>query len=82
MLAAFAALALGVATIARNQDYRTEVTLWSDTVRKSPDKARAWNNLGYAYQLEGRREEARAAYQRALALDPEHLPARLNRQGL
>jgi len=76
------ALLLGAATIARNQDYRTEVVLWSDTVRKSPGSARAWNNLGYAHQQEGRREAARAAYERALALDPELLPARLNLQGL
>jgi tetratricopeptide (TPR) repeat protein len=76
------AAVLGAATVARNLDYRSEVALWSDTVRKSPGSARAWNNLGYAYQLEGRREEARAAYQRALALDPEDLKARINLQGL
>jgi len=72
------ALVLGTGTVLRNQDYRTEVALWSDTVRHSPDKARAWNNLGYALQLEGRPAEARRAYERALALDPEHLPARIN----
>ena len=76
------AAVLGVATVARNQDYRTEVALWSDTVRKSPGSARAWNNLGYAYQLEGRHDEARAAYERALALDPEDVKARLNLRGL
>lgn len=76
------AAVLGAATIARNQDYRSEVALWSDTTRKSPGSARAWNNLGYAYQLEGRREEARAAYGRALALDPEDIKARVNLRGL
>lgn len=75
---AAAAAVLGAATVARNQDYRNEVALWSDTVRKSPGSARAWNNLGYAHQLEGRREEARAAYQRALAIDPDQLPAKVN----
>ncbi|MDA1117778.1 MAG: tetratricopeptide repeat protein [Proteobacteria bacterium] len=78
MLTAFAALVLAVATVARNQDYRSEVALWSDTVRKSPGKARAFNNLGYAYQLEGRKAEARTAYERALALDPGHMQARIN----
>jgi tetratricopeptide (TPR) repeat protein len=73
-----AALALGAATVARNQDYRSELALWSDTVRKSPGSVRAWNNLGYACQLEGRREEARAAYERALALDPADVKARTN----
>jgi len=78
MLAAFAALALAVGTVARNQDYRTEVALWSDTVRQSPRSARAFNNLGYAHQLDGRKAEARAAYERALALEPEHTRARVN----
>jgi tetratricopeptide (TPR) repeat protein len=73
-----AAVVLGAATLARNQDYRTELTLWSDTTRKSPGSARAWNNLGYAYQLAGRREEACAAYARALQLDGEQLRARIN----
>jgi Flp pilus assembly protein TadD len=73
---------LGAATVARNHDYRSEVALWSDTVRKSPGSARAWNNLGYACQLAGRREEARAAYERALALDPDDFRARINLQGL
>jgi tetratricopeptide (TPR) repeat protein len=82
--AAVVALAamLGAATVARNHDYRSEVALWSDTVRKSPGSARAWNNLGYACQLAGRREEARAAYERALALDPDDFRARINLQGL
>jgi len=77
-----AAAILFAATVARNQDYRSEVALWSDTARKSPGSPRAWNNLGYAYQLEGRREQARDAYERALALDPQDLKARINLQGL
>jgi tetratricopeptide (TPR) repeat protein len=82
MLAAFAALVLAVGTFLRNQDYRSEVALWSDTVRHSPGKARAFNNLGFALQEAGRAEEARAAYERALALDPGHIPARVNLQEL
>ena len=72
------AAVLGASTVARNQDYRSEVALWSDTTRKSPGSARAWNNLGYAHQQEGRREAARTAYERALALDPQHVQARTN----
>jgi hypothetical protein len=82
MLVMFAALALAIATVARNQDYRTEVALWSDTVRKSPGKARAWNNLGFALQQESRVTEARDAYEHALQLDPTHVPARINLQML
>ena len=73
------ALLLGTLTALRNQDYRSEAALWSDTVRQSPGSARAWNNLGYAHQLEGRRDEACAGYERALRIDPQYLQARINR---
>ena len=76
------ALALGGATAMRNADYRTEVSLWEATVRVSPHMARAWNNLGYAYQLAGDAEAARLAYRRALGLDPFHVKARANLEAL
>lgn len=68
------AVVLGAGTVLRNQDYRSERSLWEATVRHSPGSARAHNNLGYALQLEGRREEACAAYARA----PQNLRARIN----
>lgn len=73
---------LGLSTLMRNRAYRTEVSLWEDTARKSPAKARVHNNLGYAYQLAGRYPEARRAYLRALALDPDHARARANLERL
>lgn len=80
LLTALAALALAAATIGRNQDYRSEVALWSDTVRKSPGSARAYNNLGYARQLEGDADGACEAYERALRIDAGQLRARVNRE--
>lgn len=77
-VAAALALLLGGATVVRNLDYRTEVALWQATVRSSPEKARAWNNLGYAHQMAGELEAARQVYRRALALDPGLLKARAN----
>jgi hypothetical protein len=67
---ALLACALIAVTIARNEVYRSEIALWEDTVSKSRNKARAHNNLGYAYSLAGRDEEARNAYLEALRLDP------------
>jgi len=61
---------LGVMTVARNQVYRSEIALWEDTAAKSPQKARVYNNLGYAYYLAGRHAKAREAYETALRLDP------------
>jgi len=76
--AAALVLALGGLTVLRNQDYATEIALWEATVQRSPGKARVQNNLGYAYLLAGRKEEARRAFETALALDPEHIKARYN----
>ncbi len=63
-------LVLGTATALRNRDYRSELALWQATVLNSPQKARAWLNLGYAYRLSGDVGAARRAYERALKLDP------------
>jgi tetratricopeptide (TPR) repeat protein len=69
---------LGTATVQRNEAYQTEVSLWEATVRESPAKPRAYNNLGYAYALAGRPQEAEAAYQAALRLSPDFTLARQN----
>jgi tetratricopeptide (TPR) repeat protein len=75
-------LLLATATIARNHDYRTEVSLWKATAATSASKARVWNNLGYAHGVEGNRAQAQAAYRRALELDPGHVKARYNLEAL
>ena len=36
----------------------------------SPDDADAWSYLGYLAHIIGRRDQARAAYERYLALEP------------
>jgi len=69
-------------TVARNQDYTSEIALWEATVKLSPDKARVHNNLGYAYRLAGRNDDARREYTTALRLDPEHIKAQYNLERL
>ncbi|MCX5815914.1 MAG: tetratricopeptide repeat protein [Proteobacteria bacterium] len=64
-------LLLGCFTIARNNVYRSEIVLWEDTARKSPQKARVFNNLGYAYCLAGQYDKAKEAYNKALQIDPD-----------
>jgi hypothetical protein len=70
------------ATVERNLDYRGEIVFWEATATRSPDKARVWNNLGWAYQGAGRADAARAAYDRAISLDPGDWRARANRDAL
>ncbi len=75
---AAAVVAAALLTVLRNEDYRSEVSLWRQTARVSPGKARVHNNLGYAYQLAGERENAARAYEEALRLDPDFRKARGN----
>lgn len=65
-------------TLHRNTAYYSEVALWEDAVAKSPNKARAWNNLGFAYQLEDRKNDAVRAYCTAIGLNPGHVKAHNN----
>ncbi len=73
LLAVFAA-----SSVLRQLDYASEIALWESSVRLAPWNARAHNNLGYAYQLAGRLDEARREYRAALYLHPGHGKARFN----
>lgn len=78
LTAAVLLLVLTSATMRRNDDYRSEVALWQRTSQASPNKARVWNNLGFALQQAGDAEGAKRAYRQALLLDPTHARARHN----
>ena len=51
-------LVFGIATLRRNQIWGSEIRLWQDTLAKSPQKARVYNNLGLALTHAGRLPEA------------------------
>jgi protein O-mannosyl-transferase len=72
------ATALGVLTVRRNADYRSELAIWNDTAVKRPDSARAHYNLGLALAHAERYDEAAAEYQETLRLKPDHVKARNN----
>lgn len=57
------------------QDART---LWADAAAKAPGNGRAWNNLGMAHVAAGERGKARAAFVRAVRVDPDDVDARRN----
>ena len=76
----FAALALGfgILTARRNQDYHSEIAIWTDTAAKRPNNARAHNNLGLALDRTGQSPEAIQQYSEALRLQPDLVEAHLN----
>lgn len=69
---------LALATLVRNEDYRSELALWARTVQQSPQKARPWNNLGVACAAAGEPACAEEAWRRALALEPADRKAAVN----
>jgi hypothetical protein len=52
----------GLGTVTRNVDWKDEVSLWKDTVKKSPNKARPHNNFGLALKIDGIPEKAKIHY--------------------
>jgi len=61
---------LGVATWQRNFIWGDTIRLWQDVVKKSPNKARPYNNLAVAMENSGRRQEAMQVLSKAIAVDP------------
>lgn len=75
------ALGCGALTMARNEDYRTAVRLWTDTVAKRPANGRAHHELGKALFELGRVEESLPSYEEAIRLQPG-VPEPLYNRGL
>ncbi|HEX5041644.1 MAG TPA: tetratricopeptide repeat protein [Candidatus Polarisedimenticolaceae bacterium] len=71
-------LACSGAVLARIPAWKDSLSLWSDTVSKSPDSAAAHANLCFALYTAGRVEASLAACERALELEPARLDARIN----
>ena len=77
-LAAMLVLVFCIFTYQRNLLYQDRVSLWSDAVLKSPNKARPHNNLGYAYALQGDWDRAIEEFRTAARLDPDFILAQQN----
>jgi len=69
------ALALGVGTYCRTQDYQTEESIWLDTLKKMPSNARAHASMGQVRVREARWAEAANFYAAAVRLQPDYADA-------
>ena len=64
--------------VAQNGLWNEALYRWKKAVEIDPTYAAAWNNLAIAYEHEGKFEDAKKAYEKALELDPKNLMIRQN----
>jgi protein O-mannosyl-transferase len=70
------AAGLGALTIQRNLDYRSELSIWEDTVARQPQSSRGHSSFGVALAgIPGRVPEAIAHFEEALRLKPDNVEA-------
>ncbi len=66
----------------RAKEYDRAVQAFRRAVALLPNTPRAWGNLGLALALKGEYEDAEAALQKALEIQPDYEPARFNLEHL
>lgn len=71
-------LFLSVFTWHRNTVWQSEITMWSDVVKKSPSFRRGYNNLGKVLSLNGYLTEAETMLLKAIELGPDDDRAYIN----
>ena len=64
--------------VAQRGLWKEAIYRWERAAQLDPTYAAAFNNLAVAYEHEGQLSKARAAYEKALALDPNNSLVRQN----
>lgn len=64
--------------VAQRGLWKEAIYRWERATQMDPSYAAAFNNLAVAYEHEGQLAKARAAYEKALALEPENAMVRQN----
>jgi len=67
-----------IRTILRNEDWKTRANLWRATIKTSPLSAKAHNNMGDIYSIEGSIKKAATAFKTATVLRPDYADAYFN----
>lgn len=73
---------LGMATFQRNQVYQSDISLWTDTVHKSPRNVKVWVGLGGMLAKQDKLAEAARCFTAALAVEPDNAKANAVYAGL
>ena len=63
----------------RNRVWKDEITLWTDVIEKSPNKARPYNNRGDDYVEAKQLKEAMSDFNKAIEINPKFVMAHYNR---
>src|ERR1043166_1541952 len=71
VMIAAVAIALGITTYKRNNDYRSWKAIWADTIAKVPENPRAYHNLALHYFRAGQYAEAVEQSRVAVGLRPD-----------
>lgn len=58
--------------LAQKQLWKEAEFRWEKAVELDPTYAAAWNNLAIAYEQQGKFDEAKKAYDKAVAIDPKN----------
>jgi tetratricopeptide (TPR) repeat protein len=72
-------LAFGIAAYARNNVWQTDLSLWGDSVKKSPEKARPWMWQGIAYSNLKKYNLAKQSFDKSIELMPDFAMGYFNR---
>lgn len=64
------AVVLGVFAHQRNTIWESDITFWTDNAKKSPAKARPFQNLAYSYQINKQFDKALVYYQKSVEIKP------------
>ncbi len=59
----------------KQKDYQGALDLLNQVVVRDPKDADAWNYIGFSDRMLGKYDESLAAYEKALAIQPDHIGA-------